>query len=149
MSTSVFEYYQSNTVQLYPPTSIRWLPLPYVYKYTTVSVIRKSLSINVRRCGDFVTRFCLPSGNVFENKKTYFQWFLMPIMDHKLSVNMIYVWYQDSFSSGLVISYLDFLFSIDYPLRESSSFRVIYVSNNWAPNKTNKVSLYLSVATFD
>ena len=36
-------------VQRYLPTLIRWLPLLYVYKETTVSVIRESLSISVRR----------------------------------------------------------------------------------------------------
>ena len=29
--------------------------------------------------------------NIFENKTTSFQWLLMPIMDHKLSVNMIWI----------------------------------------------------------
>ena len=36
-------------VQLYLRTPIRYLPLLYVYKETTVSVIRESLSISVRR----------------------------------------------------------------------------------------------------
>ena len=73
LATSVFEFYQSITVQLYQPTLIRRLPLLYVYKWTTVSVIRKSLSISLRRQGDFVARFCQPSTNVFENKMSSFQ----------------------------------------------------------------------------
>ena len=53
--------------------SIRWLSLLYVYKWTTVSVIRESLPISVRRLGDFVAHFCQPSKNVFDNKMTSFQ----------------------------------------------------------------------------
>ena len=53
--------------------SPRLLPPAYVYKETTVFVICESLSISVRRLGDFVARFCQPSGNVFENKMTSFQ----------------------------------------------------------------------------
>ena len=47
-------------VQLYQPTFIRHLPLLYVYKETTVSVIL-GLSLRVGRQGDFVTRFFQPS----------------------------------------------------------------------------------------
>ena len=36
-------------VQPYQPTFIRWLSLLYVYKEATLSVIRESVSISVRR----------------------------------------------------------------------------------------------------
>ena len=49
LAVPVFEFYQSIAVQLYQPTHIKWLSLLYVYKKTTVSVIRESLSISVRR----------------------------------------------------------------------------------------------------
>ena len=49
-----------------------------------MSVVRESLSISLRRLGDFMARFCYPSGNVFENKMTSFQQLLTLIMDHKL-----------------------------------------------------------------
>ena len=48
LAVSVSEIYQSIAIQLYQPTLIRWLSLLYVYKWTTVSVIRESLSIIVR-----------------------------------------------------------------------------------------------------
>ena len=86
LAVSVSEFYQSIAVQLYQPMRITLLSLLYVYKHTTVSVIRESLSISVRRHGMLLSRL---SGRVSENKMTSFQLLLTPIMDRKLSVNMI------------------------------------------------------------
>ena len=74
LAVSVSElFYQSIAVQLYQPSLIRLLSLLYVYKWTTVSVIRESLLISVRLQGDFVACFCQLSWNVSENKMTSFQ----------------------------------------------------------------------------
>ena len=48
LAVSVSQFYQSIAVQLYQPKLRRWLSLLYVYKQTTVSIIRESLSISVR-----------------------------------------------------------------------------------------------------
>ena len=52
LAVSVPEFHQSIAVQLYQPTLIKWLSLLCVYKETTVSVIRESLSIS---CHAFVS----------------------------------------------------------------------------------------------
>ena len=88
LAVSVSEFHLSIAVQLYQPVLIRWLSLLHVYKQTTVSVIRESLSISVLRYGDFMAHSCQPSRNVFENKIS-FQSLLTPLIDNKLSVNMI------------------------------------------------------------
>ena len=49
LAVSDSNFYQSIAVQLYQLMLITWLSLLYAYKYTTVSVIRESLSITVRR----------------------------------------------------------------------------------------------------
>ena len=95
------------------------LALPaHVYKMviTTVCVqinncVHKSLSINVHHWGDFVARFCQPSRNVSGKKMTYFQWLLTPIMNPKLSVNMIWIRCQDNLSlwSRKIISWFSFV----------------------------------------
>ena len=80
-------------------------PSIHAYKMVTTTVCVQiencfcnKLSISVRRWGDFVARFCQPSRNVFENKMTSSQWLSTPVMDHELSVNMM--WITSSLMSG-------------------------------------------------
>ena len=74
LAFSVSEFYQSIAVQLYQPMLTGWLSLLYVRKWTTVVVIRESLSlVCVAIKADFVAHLCQPSRNVFENKMTSFQ----------------------------------------------------------------------------